>query len=50
MPMRQNQLYLLIGALLVAVIALGIYVWREESKPDGVELRIDESGVSIEQN
>jgi hypothetical protein len=48
--MRQNQLYLLIGALLVAVIALGIYVWREESKPDGVELRIDESGVSIEQN
>jgi len=46
--MRQNQLYLLIGALLVAVIALGIYVWREESKPDGVELRIDESGVSIE--
>lgn len=48
--MRQNQLYLLIGALLVAVIVLGIYVWREESKPDGVELRIDESGVSIEQN
>ncbi|MEQ1941310.1 hypothetical protein ABMA32_02690 [Mesorhizobium sp. VNQ89] len=48
--MRQNQLYLVIGALLVAVIALGIYVWREESKPDGVELRIDESGVSIEQN
>ncbi|MBL8578068.1 MAG: hypothetical protein JNK47_12640 [Mesorhizobium sp.] len=48
--MRQNQLYLVIGALLVAVIALGVYVWREESKPDGVELRIDESGVSIEQN
>lgn len=48
--MRQNQLYLIIGALVVAVIALGIYVWREESKPDGVELRIDESGISIEQN
>ena len=40
--MRQNQLYLIIGALVVAVMALGIYVYREESKPDGVELRIDE--------
>ena len=48
--MRQNQLYLIIGALVVAVIALGIYVWREESKPDGVELRIDESGISIQEN
>ena len=48
--MRQNQLYLIIGALIVVVIALGIYVWREESKPDGVELRIDESGISIQEN
>jgi hypothetical protein len=48
--MKQNQLYLIIGALVVAVIALGIYVWREESKPEGVELRIDESGISIQEN
>ena len=48
--MRQNQLYLIIGALLVVVIALGIYVWREELKPSGVELRIDESGISVEEN
>jgi hypothetical protein len=48
--MRQNQLYLIIGALVVVVVALGIYVYREESKPDGVELRIDESGISVEQN
>jgi hypothetical protein len=47
---KQNQLYLIIGALIVAVIALGIYVWREESKPDGVELRIDDSGISIQEN
>jgi hypothetical protein len=47
---RQNQLYLIIGALIVVVVALGIYVWREESKPDGVELRIDESGISIQEN
>ena len=48
--MKQNQLYLLIGALVVVVIALGIYVYREELKPDGVELRIDEFGISVEQN
>lgn len=48
--MNQNGLYLLIGALVVVVIGLGVYVYREESQPSGVELRIDESGVSIEEN
>jgi hypothetical protein len=48
--MKQNQLYLIIGALIVAVIALGVYVYREESKPAGVELKIDESGISIQEN
>lgn len=48
--MKQNQLFLVIGALVVAVIVLGVYVLREETKPSGVELRIDESGVSVEQN
>ncbi|WP_168800921.1 hypothetical protein [Peteryoungia ipomoeae] len=47
---RNNSLYLIIGALVVAVIGLGIYVYQEESKPDGVELRIGEGGVSIEEN
>jgi hypothetical protein len=48
--MNQNKLYMVIGALLAAVIALGIYVYREESKPDGAELRIDESGISVQEN
>ena len=48
--MNRNTLYLIIGALVVAVIALGVYVYREESKPSGVELKIDDSGISIEQN
>ena len=46
---NQNTLYLIIGALVVAVIALGIYVYREESRP-GVELRIDSSGIAVEEN
>lgn len=48
--MNRNTLYLVIGALVVAVIVLGIYVYREESKPSGVELKIDDSGISIQQN
>lgn len=48
--MKQNTLYLLLGALLVVVIGLGFYVYREESKPQGVELKIDDSGISLEGN
>ena len=48
--MKQNQLYILVGALIVVVIGLGIYVWREETKPSGVEIRLDQSGVSIQEN
>jgi hypothetical protein len=48
--MKQNMLYLIIGALLVVVIALGIYVYREQTRPKGVELKIDDKGISIQQN
>ena len=48
--MNRNQLYLVIGALLVIVIGLGIYVLREESQPDGVEIRLDRNGLSVEEN
>jgi hypothetical protein len=47
---NRNSLYLIIGVLVAAVVALGVYVYREESKPSGVELKIDDSGISIEQN
>ena len=48
--MNRNSLYLIVGALAVAVIVLGIYVIREESKPDGVEIRLDKNGISVEEN
>jgi len=46
--MNSNRLYLVIGVLAALVVVLGVYVWREESKPQGVELSIGENGVSIE--
>ena len=48
--MKQNTLYLIIGALVVVVIALGVYVYREQTRPKGVELKIDDKGISIQQN
>ncbi|MGX9143343.1 hypothetical protein [Mesorhizobium sp. 128a] len=48
--MKQNPLYLIIGALVVVVIVLGVYLYREQTKPNGVELKIDDKGISIQQN
>jgi len=48
--MSRNMLYLLIGALVVVVIVLGAYIWRQQSKPEGVELKIDDNGISIQKN
>jgi hypothetical protein len=41
---------MVIGALAVVVVVLGIYVYRQEMKPEGVELKIDNNGISIQQN
>jgi RsiW-degrading membrane proteinase PrsW (M82 family) len=48
--MKQNMLYVIVGALVVVVIALGIYIYREQTRPKGVELKIDDKGISIQQN
>ena len=46
---RSNGLYLIIGALIVAVVVLGAYVYHEKQKPEGVSLTIGKDGVSVEQ-
>jgi hypothetical protein len=48
--LNRNGLYVLVGALLVIAIGMGIYIYREETKPAGVELKIGEGGVSVEEN
>lgn len=47
---RNNNLYLIIGALVVLVIGLGIYVYREESKPQGVQINMGEGGITVEED
>jgi hypothetical protein len=48
--MKQNQLYAVIAALVVVVIGLGVYIWREQTKSQGVEIRLDQNGLSVEKN
>ncbi|MDX0499075.1 hypothetical protein GOC68_22815 [Sinorhizobium medicae] len=47
--MNRNGLYLVIAALAVVVVGMGIYLYREESKP-GVEIKIGEDGISVQEN
>ncbi len=47
---RTNNLYLIIGALVVVVIGLGTYAWHEETKPKGIEMNIGPNGVSVQEN
>lgn len=48
--MNKNSLYILLGALIVIIAGFSIYTYNQKTKPKGVELKIGEQGVSIEQN
>ena len=45
--MPRNVLYLIVGILVVAVI--GVFIYREQHKP-GLEIKADDSGISIQKN
>jgi RsiW-degrading membrane proteinase PrsW (M82 family) len=48
MPTNRNMLYLIVGALAVAVAVLGYQLYQDRKKPEGVQLNIGPGGVSIE--
>jgi hypothetical protein len=45
---RDNVLYLVIGVLVVAVVALGYQLYEAKKDPKGIQLNIGERGISIE--
>lgn len=47
--MNRNGLYLVIALLAVAVVGLGLYIYQEETKP-GIEIKIGQDGVSVQEN
>lgn len=52
--MDRNVLCVIIGALIVVVVALGYYTYKREAKqdlkPSGVEMKLNENGLSVEQH
>jgi hypothetical protein len=47
---NRNALYMIIGALIVVVAGFSYYAYQQEKQPDGVEIRVGEQGISIEEN
>ena len=47
---RERILYLILGALIVAVVVLGYQLQQERNKKAGIDINIGERGISIETN
>lgn len=47
--MSRTALYTVIAVLAVIVVIFGIYTYQQQTRP-GVEVRVDENGLSIQGN
>lgn len=48
--MSRNGLFAVIAVLAVAVVAFAIYTYQQEQSRPGIEVRVDETGISIDGN
>jgi hypothetical protein len=48
--MSRNGLYAVIAILMVAVVGFGIYTYQQQQARPGIEVRVDEQGISIDGN
>lgn len=46
--MPRNLVYLVVAALAVTSAILGYRLYQERQKPEGVDIRMDDRGISIE--
>jgi RsiW-degrading membrane proteinase PrsW (M82 family) len=47
MPGNRNMLYLIIGALIVAVGVLGYNLYQTNKEPEGVQINVGPDGLKI---
>jgi hypothetical protein len=47
MPGNRNVLYLIIGALIVAVSVLGYNLYQTNKEPEGVQINVGPDGLKI---
>jgi predicted negative regulator of RcsB-dependent stress response len=45
---RSNMLYLIVGALVIAVGVLGYSLYQEKKEPQGVQINLGPGGLTIE--
>jgi hypothetical protein len=48
MPGNRNILFLIIGALVVAVAVLGYNLYQEKKEPKGLQINVGPNGLKIE--
>lgn len=48
--MSRNGLYAVIAILMVAIVGFGIYTYQQQQARPGIEVRVDEQGISIDGN
>jgi len=46
----RNSLYGVIAILAIALVAFGIYTYQQQQARPGIEVRVDEQGISIDGN
>ena len=47
---RSNILYLIVGALVVAVAILGYQLYQDRHQPEGLHINVGPNGLSIQGN
>jgi predicted negative regulator of RcsB-dependent stress response len=45
---RSNVLYLIIGALVIAVAVMGYQLYQDHHQPEGLHINVGPSGLSIQ--
>lgn len=48
--MNRTSLYGVIAILVIALVAFGIYTYQQQQSRPGIEVRVDEQGISIDGN
>lgn len=48
--MSRNSLYAVIAILVIAVAVFGLYTYQQQQARPGIEVRVDEQGISIDGN
>lgn len=46
--MTRNGLYAVIAILLIAVVGFGIYSYQQQQARPGIEVHLDDQGISID--